>query len=359
MTSRSSRRDRPSPANRVAELDRLQEVSTGERLRSLDALRGLAIVVMLLAGSPFMREYLPIQLKHPEWHGLRFADLFFPLFLFVVGIAMTISRRTRQPRLVLRRVVLLALVGVALTSLKHERLAVFGVLQHIAGSYLLAWLVLRSPKWMQPVLVAGILLGVWAGFLLYAGDGQDPWSMQDSFAHSVNEWFTGGFSTEGFVQTIASSVTVLGGAFVGRLVKDRRDPPVLARRVAFHAAWLIVVALLVSIEVPINKRLWSPSFTLLTLSTSCAWFALLIWLIDIRRQRWWVGPLQELGANPIAVYVGFITVRALSSDFGDAVPQLAPFGSEVAGSMTYAFGWLALGWFFAHLLYRRKIFLRL
>lgn len=367
MRTRPNRRTRPSPNHHEASTgDRSGRPRSEEpvaaragRLRSLDALRGLAIVVMLLAGNPFMREDLPVQLKHPEWHGLRFADLFFPLFLFVVGIAMTLSRRTGQPWLVLRRVVLLALLGVALTSLKHRELVIPGVLQHIAGSYLLAWLVLRSPRKLQPALTAGILVGVWVGFLLWAGEGQDPWSMEDSLAHEVNGWFFGGFSTEGVLQTVASSVTVLGGAFVGRLVKDVRDPPLLARRVAVHAAWLIVVALLLSIEVPINKRLWSPSFTLLTLGTSCAWFALLIWLIDIRRQRWWVTPLHELGANPIAVYVGFIAVRALVSGYRDVVPLLAPFGSEVAGAMTYALGWVALAWFFAHLLYRRGVFLKL
>jgi len=329
------------------------------RLRSLDALRGLAIVVMLLAGNPFMRDDLPVQLKHPQWHGLRFADLFFPLFLVVVGIAMTLSRRTGQPGLVLRRVGLLALLGVALTSLRHGRLAMTGVLQHIAGSYLLAWLVLRAPRKIQPLLAAGIFLGVWAGFLLWAGGGQDPWSMQDSLAHAVHEWFFGGFSTEGFIQTIASSVTVLGGAFVGRMVRDVASPRLLARRVAFHAAWLIALALLISIEVPINKRLWTPSFTLLTIGTSCAMFALLIWLIDIRRHRWWVTPLHELGANPIAIYVGFITVRAILSGYRDVAPRIAPFGGDVAGSMAYAFAWVALAWFFAHLLYRRGVFIRL
>ncbi|MGH2698310.1 MAG: acyltransferase family protein, partial [Actinomycetota bacterium] len=329
------------------------------RLRSLDALRGLAIVVMLLAGNPFMREDLPVQLKHPEWHGLRFADLFFPLFLFVVGIAMTLSRRTGSRRLVLKRVVVLTLLGVALSSLKHRELVLPGVLQHIAISYLLAWMVLQTPRRLQPVLSAGVLVGVWAGFLLWAGGGEDPWSMQDSFAHAVNGWLLGGFATEGVLQSVASSVTVLGGAFVGRAVRRHPDPRRLARRVAVHAAWLILVALLVSIEVPVNKKLWSPSFTLLTLGTSCAWFALLIWLIDIRRHRWWVTPLYELGANPIAVYVGFITVRALLSGYGDIVPRVAPFGSEVTGAMSYATGWVALGWLFAHLLHRRGVFLRL
>jgi predicted acyltransferase len=329
------------------------------RLRSLDALRGLAIVVMLLAGNPFMREDLPVQLKHPQWHGLRFADLFFPLFLFVVGIAMTLSRRTGSPRQVLKRVAMLALLGIVLSSIKHRDLVFPGVLQHIAISYLLAWLVLQTPRKLQPILAAGILLGIWAGFVQWAGEGRDPWSEQDGFAHAVNRWILGGFATEGVLQSIGSAVTVLGGAFVGRAVIERRDPRRLLRVVAFHAVWLMAVALLVAVEVPINKRLWSPSFTLITLATSCAWFALLIWFIDIRHHRWWVTPLHELGANPIAVYIGFIAVRAVVSGYQSSAPHIAPFGSEFTGAMTYALGWVAVGWLFAHVLYRRGIFLRL
>lgn len=328
------------------------------RLRSLDAVRGLAIVVMLLAGNPFMRRDMPEQLQHPQWHGLRFADLFFPLFLFVVGIAMTLSRRSGSPRLMLKRVALLALLGVALSSLKHQGLVLPGVLQHIAGSYLVAWLVLRAPRRAQPALTAGILLAIWAGYLLWAGGG-DPWSKEESFAHAVNGWVLGGFATEGVLQTIASSVTVLGGAFVGRVVREHPDPRALGRRVGGHAVWLIALALLLALEVPINKRLWSPSFTLLTLGTSCAWFALFIWLIDVRGHGRLIGPLEELGANPIAVYVAFITVRALVSGYAEVVPEVTPLGSATAGAMAYAFGWVLLGWLLAHLLYRRSLFLKI
>ena len=328
------------------------------RLVSLDAVRGLAIVIMLLAGSPFFREYLPVQLKHPQWHGLRFADLFFPLFLFAVGVAMTLSRRTGSLRHVLQRAALLALLGVALASLKHERIVLTGVLQHIAGSYLLAWLMLRAPRRVQPALAAGLLAAVWAGFLLWAGEG-DPWGQQETFAHAVNGWLLGGFVTEGILQTVTSSVTVVGGALIGRGVQKHLDPARLSRWVAGQAAWLISLGLLMALVVPINKRLWSPSFTVLTIGTSCAWFALFIWLGDARGHRRWIAPLQELGANPILVYVAFMTVRALVDGYRDLVPRLAPFGNEAAGALAYAFLWVLLGWLLAHLLFRRRVFFRI
>lgn len=333
-----------------------QPPETKRRLRSLDGIRGLAIVIMLLAGNPFPREHLPSPLEHPDWHGLSFADLFFPLFLFAMGVAMTLSRRAGSARTVMRRVVLLIIFGIALTSLKHERFATFGVLQHIAGAYLIAWLVLRAPRRVQPLIAAGILLVVWIAFLLFANG--DPWGTQNTFAHDVQGWLIGGFSTEGPVQTIASSVTVLGGAFVGAGIRSRPDPRVLMRWVTVQGVWLIAAGLALGLVIPITKKLWTSSFTLLTIGSSCAWFALLIWLADVRRKAWLVRPLEDLGANPIAIYIVFMTVTALFDQFRSSWLELSVFGSKGAGTLVYGFVWVALAWGFAHLLVRRDLYIK-
>jgi predicted acyltransferase len=333
--------------------------SSSGRLRSLDAVRGFAIVIMLLAGNPFPREHLLAQLRHPEWHGLTFADMFFPLFLFAMGVSMTLSRSSASSRLVVRRVALLALLGVALSSLKHERLVVTGVLQHIAGAYLLAWLVLRAPRRLQPAIGAAILAAVWAAFLLGAGGDGNPWSRQGTVAHAVDGWLLGGFSTEGGLQTVTSAVTVVAGALIGRAVRERPDPRRLYRWVGRHAAWLFAAGLLIAVVVPLNKRLWTPSFAVLTMGTSCAWFALFVWLADLRRLRLGVTPLQKLGANPIAVYVTFMAARALLDDYRSIWPPFALLGSDAAGTLLYGTFWVATACLFAHFLFRRNIFLKI
>jgi predicted acyltransferase len=328
------------------------------RLRSLDAARGLAIVIMLLAGNPFPREHIWVQLTHPEWHGLRFADLFFPLFLFAMGVSMTLSRRSRSPRLVLRRAVLLLALGVLLSSMKHETLFITGVLQHIAGAYLVAWLVLTAPRRLQPAIAAGIMGAVWAGFEIWAG-GESAWSRRETVAHAVDGWLLGGFSTEGVLQTITSSVTVVGGSLIGRGMQRHRDPKEQSSFVGRHAVWLIAVALLISLVVPINKRLWTPSFTVLTLGTSCAWLAILARLERLPGSRSLLTPLQELGGNPIVIYVVFMAARALLDDYRGLWPVFALFGSETAGTLLYGLLWVGLAWFLAHQLFRRRIFVKI
>lgn len=329
------------------------------RLISLDAVRGLAIVVMLLALHPGPNQYDPMQLRHPSWHGLTFADLFFPLFLFAIGTSMTLSARAADLRHVLRRAGLLLLLGVALSSLKYEQLFVTGVLQHIAGAYLVAYAILRAPRrWHAPLGAA--LVGVyWAASELWAW-GDDAWGRSGTLAAAANEAVLGRFSTEGILQTAVSAVAIVGGAAAGRLVAAQPDRRALVRQLAVRAVLLIGAGLLIALVVPLNKRLWSPSFAVLTVGTSFAWLAIGVRVIDVAKRQRLAAPLVHLGTNPIAVYVVFLAALALLQNHAvDLLPALEPFGSPTAGAMAYAVAWTILGWAFAYALYRRKILIKI
>lgn len=326
------------------------------RLRSLDAIRGLAIVIMLLAGNPFPREHLWTQLRHPEWHGLSLADLFFPLFLFAVGAAMTLSSRTASPRQVLRRAAILVVLGIALTSLKHAHFGIFGVLQHIAIAYLVAWLVLQTPRKLQVVLTGVLLVLTWVAYVAYAPPGTDPWGQEGTFAHAVSRAIAGGFSTEALVQSVTSAPNVLAGAFIARGMRARSTQH-LVTWIIGHASWLLALALVLALVIPINKKLWTPSFAVLSMATSCMWLALFAWLADVR--GWLVSkPLEQLGANPIAVYVVFIVAAELLDPLRESWPRFAILGNETLGTTAYGLLWLLLAWLFAGELYRRHIFFK-
>lgn len=334
------------------------DASTG-RLQALDAARGLAIFVMLVTMNPCDFSDRPEQFTHPTWHGLHFIDLFFPLFLFAMGVSMTLSSRGLDMRHMLRRAGLLFALGVALATLKHERLFLSGVLQHIAVSYVLAFAVLRAPVKRQLAITVGLVVAVWAGFVLWAW-GDDPWARGDTLAGAVDGRLFGGFRTEGTLQAVMSTATVVGGAFAGRLLqRARRDGDLerLVRGLLVRAAGMIGLALLLAPFVPVNKRLWSPSFTVLTLGTSFAFLALGTWLVDIHGHHRVVAPLVHVGTNPIAVYVMFMAALALLENHGEGLtPDLG--GPPILAFIVYATVWTALWWLFAYLLYRRRIFIK-
>src|SRR3990167_1124773 len=60
------------------------------RLLSLDVFRGLTIALMILVNSPGNNTPY-VWLEHSAWNGCTLADLVFPFFIFIVGVASVFS----------------------------------------------------------------------------------------------------------------------------------------------------------------------------------------------------------------------------------------------------------------------------
>src|SRR3954452_7934158 len=61
------------------------------RLVSLDAFRGATIALMVLVNTAGDYRHVYAPLQHAEWHGWTITDVVFPSFLWIVGVAMTLS----------------------------------------------------------------------------------------------------------------------------------------------------------------------------------------------------------------------------------------------------------------------------
>src|SRR5437764_12190311 len=81
-----------SPAATAAEVDSPAQSS---RLVSLDAFRGATIALMVLVNTAGDYRHVYAPLQHAEWHGWTITDVVFPSFLWIVGVAMTLSLGNR------------------------------------------------------------------------------------------------------------------------------------------------------------------------------------------------------------------------------------------------------------------------
>src|SRR6266540_5664097 len=192
-----------------------------ERILAIDVVRGLAVVGMLLVNDAGIPTAMPLALRHAPWQGLTVADLVFPLFLFTVGASMPFSERSQRPPAMLRRVGGLVVLGSLLVSAKQLRLAPStGVLQQIAGAYLLAWLALRLPCPAQLPAGVAVLAGLWAAYTFVPADGVQPgsWAPGSNLTDFVDRRVLGQFSEHGVLVMVASSVTVLAGVAAGRML---------------------------------------------------------------------------------------------------------------------------------------------
>lgn len=330
------------------------------RILALDAHRGLAIVVMVLLNSAGIHAALPAVLKHPQWHGLSFADTFFPVFLFAMGAAMEFSKRAQRVSLVLRRVVVLSAIGVALAWIRSGEPKPSGILQKIAFAYLLAWIVLRLPRRLHLPIAAGALLVAWAAFTFVRAPGVVPgsWEPETNLAAFLDRVVIGGATTEGFASALMATINVVGGALVIRSLHGL-DARAALNRLLWWAGAAIVVGLLMAPAVPINKRIWTPSFTILTHGIACLYLAILWWMTEIRGKTRAIRPLIALGRNPIFIYVLFTVLHAVLTPVRMSVAgDLAEVVGRLAASLMWSGTLTLMAWGLAEWMDRRRLYVR-
>ncbi|CAL1292528.1 unnamed protein product [Larinioides sclopetarius] len=116
-----------------------------QRLRSLDTVRGIAIVVMIFVNYGGGRYW---YFEHAHWNGLTVADLVFPWFIWMMGMSMAFSLKSQLRKIVskkkifwkiVKRSVKLFALGVMLNTIcsnvnLHE-LRILGVLQRFGICY--------------------------------------------------------------------------------------------------------------------------------------------------------------------------------------------------------------------------------
>lgn len=293
---------------------------------SLDVFRGATIAAMISVNNPGNNSPYA-SLRHAAWNGWTPADLIFPFFLFIVGVSLVLSFRSRLARgeskrallmHSLRRSALMFLIGVLLNfSLPLSTWRVPGVLQRIAVCYLAAAAItLYSGALARLLWMAGLLLGYWALIRLipvpgYGFPGTDiPLLHPDG---NIVAWldrllipgalFERTRDPEGILSTLPSIVSVLIGVATGEWLQSARSMQRKTTGMAVAGLALVAAGELWSLLLPINKKMWTSSFVLLTAGAALLCLAVCYWWVDVRRWRWLTTPFLVFGMNAIVAYV--------------------------------------------------------
>lgn len=351
---------------------------------------------MLLVNLQASEEHAFPGTRHAGWHGLTPADFVFPAFLLVAGASMAQSSRLGHARLLRRAGVLVAL-GLVVNGLFRvplETLRLPGVLQRIGLASLLAGLVVlhvRSPR-AQMVLASAVLAGYWAALALVPvpGHGAGDLSPAGNLAGYVDRTLLGPAhlhgggpnDPEGLLSTVPAAVTVLAGVWAGRALRasptggDAASPGRRAVSGRLAVAGVLAVAAGAAWHplFPVNKRLWTSSFVLVTAGAGLLLLAAVHATVGPGAgRRGWGRGLEHLGRNAIAVYVlsslvasvlETTTVRPGGREPPVPVRQwiyeewFVPWAGPTWGSMAHAVAFLALWWALAAVLGRRGWYIR-
>ena len=365
--------------------------ASAPRLTSLDAFRGLTIAAMILVNNPGSWDHVYTPLVHADWNDWTLADLVFPFFLFIVGVAITFSlgaaRDVGRPhgeslRRIVRRTALLFAIGIALNTAEgfggFATLRIPGVLQRIAICYLAASLLFLVTGPRSQLVLAGLLLAVYAlvlAFVPVAGHrpgwldpDNNPAAYLDRLLLGEGHLYHSTWDPEGILSTLPAIATTLGGVLAGHWLRGRRDPRRTSLGMAAVGIAVAAAGLVLDRWMPINKNLWTSTYAVFTAGCALMLLAACYWLVDVKGHRRAVLPLVVFGVNPIAVYIlsmvggALLEVVTIGDDNLRTIicdtlfsSWASPRATSLLFALTYVAAWLAV----MSVLYRKRIFIKI
>lgn len=378
--------------------------TSSQRLLSLDAFRGATIAAMILVNNPGTWSAIYPQLRHAAWNGWTVTDWIFPFFLWIVGVAMTLSFAKRvesggdKGKLmghVVRRAVIIFALGMFLAGypfgllfghhLDWGTIRIPGVLQRIALCYLFASMIyLYTGLRGQIAWLVGLLAGYWLlvanvpvpgyGAGVYEPMGNLCWWV-DSNVLAGHTWRGApvpGFDPEGIVSTIPAIATTLFGVLTGRWLRTERSKEEKTAWMFVAGNVLLVIGATLDMWLPINKNLWTSSYSVFMAGFALVCLAIFYWLIDVKGYKKWATPFVIYGMNAITVFVlsgvvgrtlGLVKVGMPDGKELSLQPYIfqtyfLPIASPINASLLYAIGFILVMFLVVWFMWWRKWFVK-
>lgn len=348
-----------------------------QRFYSLDIFRGATVALMILVNNPGSWSHIYEPLEHAPWHGYTPTDLVFPFFLFAVGNAMAFVMPKLQAagdavflRKVFKRTFLIFIIGLLMNwypfvhwqdghlipkSLHDIR--ILNVLQRIALCYFFASLIAYYCKPKGAFVVGMMILLIYWALCLLLGHGPDPFSLEGFWGTHLDRAVLGSshmyhgegvaFDPEGLASTLPAITQVIFGYLVGQFIqqktKENNSPSAfyeLLTKLFVIGCVLFFAGLCWGGVFPINKKIWSSSYVLLTTGLATLVISIMIYLVEVRKAKGWATRLFDVfGKNPLFIYV---LSQLLPKT--DAIIRVKN-GLEEDGSIEYS---SPLNWFYTH-----------
>jgi predicted acyltransferase len=365
-----------------------------QRYYSLDVFRGATVALMILVNNPGSWSHIYGPLEHAEWHGITPTDLVFPFFLFAVGNALAfVMPRFEEKgdgyfwKKIIRRTLLIYGIGLFLNWWPFVRwqndqlvtngwtwanaegkvvgIRLLGVLQRIALCYFFGSVIVYYLK-VRGAFLAGVILLLLYWLLSFSlGDPSDPFSKAGYFGNSMDEsvittthmyqgesytvnGVTRPFEPEGLMSTLPAIVNVIFGFLIGDYIRKRgkhieqlTDNAVKGFEIYQTLTVLFVAAIgfliagyVWGLSFPVNKRIWTSSYVVVTTGMATAILCTMIYAIEVKGMRNWVTRFFDVfGKNALFVF-------ALSAFLPRGLRLIRiPNGTNAQGKPAYLSPW--------------------
>lgn len=381
-----------------------------QRYYSLDVFRGATVAFMILVNNPGSWAHLYSPLEHAKWHGLTPTDLVFPFFLFAVGNAMAFvfprleeaGEQAFWKKIITRTLLILAIAlflnWFPFVQWQNDQLVVkgwtwqrqdgevagiriLGVLQRIALAYFFASVIIHLGKRRGAIVVGAIILLLY-WMLCLTGNPADPYSLEGWFGTNIDKAILGeahmyhgegvAFDPEGLVSTLPAIVQVIIGFLVGDYIRRKgKDSLYQTLTVLFVAAVVMLFASYCwQLTFPVNKKIWTSTFVLVTSGLATLLLCTLVYVIEIKNKRGgWSSFFEAFGKNALFIYalsgifpklLSMVRLNGGGTAWGwwyEHVTSKFP-GRPENGSLLFAISFVLLLWLVAAWMNRKKIYVR-
>lgn len=359
-----------------------------ERFLSLDVLRGLTVIGMILVNNQGRGKAFSM-LRHSSWDGCTVADFVYPFFLFIVGAAIYFTFQKSNFELssnvvykIIRRGILIFFIGLLFNIFPFnsppEYWRIMGVLQRIAIVYVCStFLVLWLKSFKRILFVAiGILLGYWALLATTGYTLEDNVVLtMDRFLFGEKHLYTGYgiyFDPEGLLSSIPSIVNALFGFLAAKLLMIEKQTRKIPYRLLLSGISMIGLSLIWNVVFPFNKPLWTSSFVLYTSGWAIVIWFLFYWVIDVVKFQNWIPFFLVFGTNALFTYILSDILSIINWEFpfqlGTETYYISTWLDKyVYGALTqtpmrsalWGMTMVFVCWLITYPLYKRKIYIKI
>ncbi|MES1214912.1 MAG: DUF5009 domain-containing protein [Bacteroidota bacterium] len=371
-----------------------------QRFTALDIFRGMTLCFMIIVNTPGNGATSYPPLEHAAWNGFTPTDLVFPSFMFAVGNAMsfvmnkwTTFSQGQVLGKVFKRTFIIFLLGYLMYwfpfvhyNAQHQLVGnpfantrVMGVLQRIALGYCFASLMVYYLKTRTVFILSVSFLVVYWIILLLFGNGADPYDVLTNAGTRFDNLVIGpahlyyrengiGVDPEGLLSTLPAIANVTFGYLAGKWIQEKGKEYEGIAKLLLAGVLSVAIALSWDWFFPINKKLWTGSFVLLTVGIDCILISGLIYITEFLQKKKWGYFFEVFGKNPLFIYLlselgatllYFFSVGEKHQHvYGWIFQHIFKNAGMYFGSFLFAICFMLVCWLVAYVLDKRKIYVR-
>lgn len=372
--------------------------ATSQRFLALDIFRGLTVCFMIIVNTSGNGAATYWPLKHADWDGFTPTDLVFPSFLFAVGNALSfaLKRWEVMPQKevllkILKRTLLIFGIGFLMywfpffrldaqlnvVSFPFSETRIMGVLQRIALCYGISALLVYYLGTKKTLWFGVLALPVyWLLMAVFGTDGAE-FTKTGNAVLKLDTWLFGAnhlykgegfpFDPEGVLSTIPALFNVIVGYAAGVfLQKSGQSKTSLLKMIALGLGF-VLLAVAWDELMPINKKLWTSSFALLTTGLDLVLIAIIVYIVDILKFQKGGYFFLVVGKNPLFVYLlselGVVVLYMIhvgrESLFQWIYTHIFIHAGDYFGAFLFAVWWMLTCWFAGYVLDKKKLYIKI